>query len=1013
MDLDLGRTPAGEVRVVEPRGIAGGPHRAGPRRQEVRGAQPGRRPCRRCGSGASTARTTGRRRPVRGPGRRGSRERAGRSRRCRSPGGEGRCRGCASAASLHFAPPPRNASRYPSCGGLPCTHILPVDPEPLTFYGGFPVGHGTRAPHPEATGAPGPAADASVSGAAEPSPRRGSTGRSGVSPDRCTGSRARAQLPGGPERPGAEPAGARAGTPRGKRWRRSPAAGRRGSRAVRGSLGSGCAARPAPGAGDRGGGSANRERAEVPGASVRGGDAGGRAAAVSGSVGARYPGGVGLCGAGLAPGFPGPVDRVGRDRAVAASEPRGARSEPVPDPTVGARPEPGLPGAGEGAGPAARRDRGPVRGSSPVGRNLCGSGTPCGHRVCRRRLGAGGRDHRAGAVRPSRAGAAVGQGGVDASAAERRAGGFGRSTGAGGGLGSGRRTGAGELDRERVRRSSAGRPSAQPSVGHECVPDGRPTRRIVPGRGPGSAGLGHRVLPEDRPAGRVGGPTGGPSGSAPGAHPPTHGLLHDRSDDPGRIGPQLRDPSEVRRARPHRPQPERVGHPGSAPAFHAGGRRGHRHSPRRPPHRIRRAGRPGREGQAARRTEVRPRDAGRARHLGVGSGWRAGRLRTRSGGEFLRPVRRAAAAGHRRSSGPGPPQPVLGQGRREALRATGSGTLGRIPGDRNRPPVGPHLHPHPEGQGAAGSAGRQGIPAVPALRPASSRERNRRARPRAHDGGPQDRRRSAGRCGAPARDPAHPPAGIDPERGTAGAGIVSPALADRGRAPGPEKRMQGGIPQPSGRTPDRTGGHDQGRDRPATLRHGHARTGNLRTARRGSVLQNRNHGAQGLRPSAQASAPTGPPGARRADPGDLRRLPRSPQRPPTRTHGGRAGLHPYGDPDPRLRMGAGDGSIQRAVPGISARPKMPLSDGLPAQLRVGTLPRCPVRSVSGGISADGQRHPGLSRRESGGRGERLRSRLRRASQMGWKEAAVRRRVFVVVGPGPGPAGAAAARFGGR
>ncbi len=97
----------------------------------------------------------------------------------------------------------------------------------------------------------------------------------------------------------------------------------------------------------------------------------------------------------------------------------------------------------------------------------------------------------------------------------------------------------------------------------------------------------------------------------------------------------------------------------------------------------------------------------------------------------------------------------------------------------------------------------------------------------------------------------------------------------------------------------------------------------------------------------------------------------------------------------------------------SARPKMPLSDGLPAQLRVGTLPRCPVRSVSGGISADGQRYPGLSRRESGCRGERLRSRLRRASRMGWKEAAVRRRVFVVVGPGPGPAGAAAARFGGR
>ena len=92
---------------------------------------------------------------------------------------------------------------------------------------------------------------------------------------------------------------------------------------------------------------------------------------------------------------------------------------------------------------------------------------------------------------------------------------------------------------------------------------------------------------------------------------------------------------------------------------------------------------------------------------------------------------------------------------------------------------------------------------------------------------------------------------------------------------------------------------------------------------------------------------------------------------------------------------------------------MPLSDGPPAQLRVGTLPRCPVRSVSGGISADGQRYPGLSRHESGGRGERLRSRLRRASQMGWKEAAVRRRVFVVVGPGPGPAGAAAARFGGR
>ncbi len=152
----------------------------------------------------------------------------------------------------------RKAGRH-GVAGCPCAHILPATPGPLTlYYGGFPVGHGTRAPHPEATGAPGPAADASVSGAAEPSSRRGSTGRSGVAPDRCAGSRARAQLPGGPERPGAEPAGALAGAPRGKGWRRSPAAGHRGSRAIGGSLGSGSAARPALGAGDRGDGSAAR-----------------------------------------------------------------------------------------------------------------------------------------------------------------------------------------------------------------------------------------------------------------------------------------------------------------------------------------------------------------------------------------------------------------------------------------------------------------------------------------------------------------------------------------------------------------------------------------------------------------------------------------------------------------------------------------------------------------------------------------------------------------------------------
>ncbi len=129
---------------------------------------------------------------------------------------------------------------------LPMTHIGRLDRSVWTLYGAAHVGHGTRAPHLETAGASAPAAGASVPGAAGQPSGRGSSGVSGVSPDRRAGALARAQLPSGIGRSGAHPAGAVASAPPGPGWGCSPAAGRWSSGAVGGASGSGCAARPAP-----------------------------------------------------------------------------------------------------------------------------------------------------------------------------------------------------------------------------------------------------------------------------------------------------------------------------------------------------------------------------------------------------------------------------------------------------------------------------------------------------------------------------------------------------------------------------------------------------------------------------------------------------------------------------------------------------------------------------------------------------------------------------------------------
>ncbi len=375
------------------------------------------------------------------------------------------------------------------------------------------------------------------------------------------------------------------------------------------------------------------------------GAAGGLSAALSGGFRARLAGRGGFCVGGAAACGSGSLDRLGRGGTPGAPAPGGG-AVAVPDPSGRGVPEPGLARAWSAAAAAAFGLRGALRlravpGGDVRRRHALGN-QPAGGQ-----LASAGRDRGSGPAGSGQRGGGGTQAGVCLRAGGRLASASGGGRGAVPGAAAGALGGAGgwRLGGERVRRGAAGRCPAERPAGAGGGAQGGGSDGFSAGRGEGGSGTGQGPLPVRGSSGRQRGDAGEHPAPAPRADAAAHARGAAGAVPAGRHGPQLRQPSGLRRTGGDRRQPDRRAQPRPASALDAGGdpvgvaAGGGQRA-------LRRAGAEGGSGRGVAFAQERALDRGAAglRRTGSRAGPRPGRERDGSRGRRLPRVRDAARA---------------------------------------------------------------------------------------------------------------------------------------------------------------------------------------------------------------------------------------------------------------------------------------------------------------------------------------------------------------------------------